>query len=184
MKSLKSTAPLALLLGCVLLASSCSEKEKGAASNSPTAPASEALTKIFDAPPAVAPVSIVEARASAKPGDTITLKGLVMGSMKPIVEGRAAFTLGDPEKLTPCNKNPDDACETPWDVCCETPEAIKASTVTVQVVDAAGKVLKEGIENVGGLKPLSDVTVTGVVAEGSGPDLLLLNASSIKVAAP
>ena len=95
--------------------------------------------------------------------------------------GRAAFILGDPSKLTPCNKNPGDGCKTPWDVCCDTPEAVKASTVTIQVVGADGKVLKEGIENRNGLKPLSNVTVSGTVTEGSNADVLVLNASAIKV---
>jgi hypothetical protein len=171
-----------ILLACLFVITSCSEKKSSANSSAASpAAASPALAKVFASAPAGDPVEIMQARASAKPGETITLKGLVMGSTKPFVEGRAAFTLGDPAKLTPCNKNPDDSCETPWDVCCETPEAVKAATVTIQVVDADGRVLKEPVENVQGLNHLSEVIVTGKVTASSNADLLVLNADSIKV---
>lgn len=186
--ALKPTASL-LLTACALTVASaltsCSDKSPTAEINRSTgaaAPApSETLGKVFATDPEAGPIAIAEARATAKPGDRVTLTGLVMGSRKPIVEGRAAFTLGDPAKLTPCNKLPDDHCATPWDVCCDGSENIKAATVAIQVVDTEGKVLKEPIENVGGLKPLSSVTVTGTVTPDSNAALLVLNASSIKV---
>jgi len=142
--------------------------------------ASDVLTKTFAAVQE-APISILKARESAKPGQNVTLKGVVMGSKNPFVDGRAAFILGDPDKLTSCNLKPDDQCATPWDVCCETPEDIKASIVTIQVVDANGKVLREPIRNVNGLKALSTVVVNGTVTDTSNADLLVLNAKSIEV---
>ncbi len=170
----------ALLLALASLLTSCQEN---AATISPQPPpaASEALLAVFSAAPSGEPASIHQARATAKPGDTLTLKGRIMGSLKPFVEGRAAFILGDPEKLTPCNENPDDGCDTPWDTCCDTAEDIKAGTATIQVVDSDGNVLKEPVENVNGLKPLSTIIVSGTVAEGSNADLLVLNASAIQM---
>ncbi len=144
-------------------------------------PKSEGLKKVFATDPSGKAVAIHIARASAKPGQTITLKGRVMGNIKPFVEGRSIFILGDTETLKACSDNPGDACETPWDNCCDSPEAIKQGTATIQIVDAKGKVLKEGIENVNGLQKLSYVTVSGTVAPGSSPQLLLLNADAIKV---
>lgn len=179
---MKTTLVLATLFGGMLTFVSCSGKKEITADAPAAVPtASAALTKVFATAPAGEPVAILQARANAQPGETVTLKGLVMGSSKPFVEGRAAFTLGDPHKLTPCNKNPDDGCKTPWDVCCDSAEDIKAATVTIQVVDADGKVLKESIENISGLKPLSEVTVTGTVTPASNADLLVLNATSIRV---
>lgn len=144
-------------------------------------PKSDALKQVFSTPPTGKPDAIHKARTTAKPGDTITLKGRVMGNLKPFVEGRSIFIVGDTEKLKACSDTPGDGCETPWDNCCDSPEAIKQGTATIQVVDAKGKVLKEGIENVNGLKKLSYVTVSGKVAPGSSTDLLLLNAESIQV---
>lgn len=172
---MKNTLIIASLVASLALAA-CSDQPPSASSRS----ASSALSQVF-ATIQESPVSIIKARENAKPGEEITLEGIVMGNKKPFVEGRAVFILGDPAKLTPCNENPDDNCKTPWDVCCETPEDIKASTVTIQVVDAQRKVLKEPIQNVNGLKPLSKVTVSGVVAESSNADLLILNARSIQI---
>lgn len=146
----------------------------------PLAPSSNALANVFTTIQET-PVTILKARESAKPGENIILQGIVMGSASPFVEGRAIFVLGDPDKLTPCNQNPDDPCKTPWDVCCETPEDIKASTVTVQVVDAEGKVLRESIRNVNGLQPLSKVVVSGIATDTSNADMLILNANAIEV---
>ena len=149
-----------------------------------TQPQSEILKKVFMTEPAGKPAAIHKARTVAKPGDTLTLKGRVMGNIKPFVEGRSIFILGDTETLKACSDIPGDACATPWDNCCDSPEAIKQGTATIQVMDARGKVLKEGIENVNGLKKLSHVIVSGTVAPGSSPALLLLNAEAIKVEAP
>jgi hypothetical protein len=97
------------------------------------------------------------------------------------VDGRAAFILGDPDVLTACNEVPGDECETPWDVCCESPEDKKRATATIQIVGADGRVLKEPLEGVGGLKNLAKVTVSGKVAEGSSADLLIINATAIGI---
>src|SRR5690606_22671624 len=124
--------------------------------------------------------AIHTARTSAKPGDEITISGKIMGSDSPFVSGRAAFILGDPELLTPCNEMPGDTCETPWDTCCDSPEKKKQGIATVQSAGADGRVLKENLEGTGGLAKLASVTVTGKVAEGSTADALVVNATAIK----
>ena len=146
-------------------------------------PKSDALKQVFGAEPAGKPEAIHKARTTAKPGDTLTLKGRVMGNLKPFVDGRSIFILGDTETLKACSDMPGDACATPWDTCCDAPELIKAGTATIQVLDAKGKVVKEGIENINGLTKLSYVIVSGKVAPGSSESLLLLNAEAIKVEA-
>ena len=171
--------PYYLVICCLSLATSVlMAGEKLAQTQEPK---SDALKKVFATLPEGKPVAIHQARTVAKPGDTITIKGRVMGNTKPFVDGRSIFVLGDTETLKACSDNPGDGCETPWDTCCDSPEAIKLGTATIQVVDAKGRVLKEGIENINGLKKLSYVVVSGKVAPGSTADLLLLNAEAIKV---
>ncbi|MGB6221462.1 hypothetical protein [Haloferula sp.] len=122
------------------------------------------------------------ARTTVQPGDLIVLKGQVMGALEPFVEGRAAFILGDREKLTPCNEMGDgDQCPTPWDACCDTKEDFRVGTATIQVVGDDKRVLKEGLEGVGGLEKLSKILVKGRVAEQSGPGNLVVNATAIQI---
>jgi len=158
---------------------SCEKSEKTVSTPATSGP-SAALSAVLAASPTGDPKPIHLVRSTAKPGDEITISGKVMGNEKPFVDGRSAFILGDPEVLTACNENPDDKCETPWDVCCDSPEDKKRGIATIQVVGADGRVLKEPIENVGGLVKLATVTVSGKVAEGSSPDNLVITATAIR----
>lgn len=169
-----------ILAASVVLLASCQEKPAPAAQASPAAPSAE-LSKVLAAAPAGEAKAIHVVRTAVKPGDEVTLTGRIMGNDKPFVEGRAVFILGDPEVLTPCNERPGDGCETPWDVCCDTSEDKQRGTATVQITGADGKVLKEGLEGVGGLQNLATVVVTGKVAEGSSADLLVVNATALQV---
>lgn len=167
----------------VLALVSC-DKQESSASDSPapvvTAP-SPALKAVIDAPVVGDARAIHMAREAVKPGDSIVVSGRVMGAQNPFVEGRAAFILGDPSLLTPCNERPDDHCQTPWDNCCDSKENKKRGTATIQIVDGEGRVLKEPIEGVEGIAKLSQLVVSGSVAAGSTPDLLIINATAIDV---
>lgn len=175
------TKSTCLVLASIVLLASCKKEESTA--NTPAAPSaaspSKALMQILGTSPKGEPKPIHLVRATAKPGDEITINGKIMGNANPFVEGRSVFILGDPKVLTPCNLNPDDTCETPWDNCCDSKEDKKRGTATVQIVDADGRVLKEPVEGVGGLAKLADVTVSGTVAAGSSADLLIINAQAI-----
>ena len=168
-----------ILFAAACLLTSCKEPATQAVEAAPAGP-SAALGAVLAAAPAGEPRAIHLIRQSARPGDEITIHGRIMGSSSPFVAGRAVFILGDPAKLTPCNEIPGDECDTPWDVCCDAPEDKKIGSATVQIVDAEGRVLKESVEGIGGLEKLAHVTVTGLVAEGSSADLLLLNATAIR----
>ena len=150
------------------------------------APVSTAVDpSVFDAffaatPPAGA-AEIHEVRASATPGEEITLHGRVMGRMRPFVDGRAAFVLGDTTLLTPCNEKPDDSCPTPWDVCCDSAEAKRKGTATVQIIGDDGRVIAQPLREVYGMVELSTLTVRGTVADGSSEDALIVNATAIHV---
>lgn len=168
------------LLAIALTALVSCEKHESTATT-PTAPNTSALEAYFTEAPIADPQAIHIARATAKPGDAIILKGLIMGREKVFVDGRASFLLGDREKLTPCNEMPDDECPTPWDACCDSKEAKRVGIASIQIVDADGRVLTGGLKGVKGLKELSAVTVSGTVAESSTEENLIVNAKSIHV---
>lgn len=166
---------------CALALFSCNKSETTTSSAAQPAAAapSTALKAVIDASVTGETKAIHIARESAKPGDTIAVTGRIMGTRNPFVTGRAAFILGDTELLTPCNENPGDNCDTPWDNCCDSKENKKIGTATIQIVDAEGRVLKEPIEGVDGIAKLARLTVSGAVAEGSSPELLIINATAI-----
>jgi hypothetical protein len=175
--------PLILALACLFV--SCKEKSAPATSaattSAPAAAPGAEVTAVLAAAPAGDAQAIHVVRTTAKPGDEITLSGRIMGNSKPFVEGRSAFILGDPDVLTPCNEIPGDSCETPWDCCCDSKEDKKIGIASIQITGPDGRVLKDGLEGVGGLVKLATVTVTGKVAEGSSADSLVVNATAIQV---
>lgn len=173
------TKTACIILAVAALLASCDKKETTAATPPASAP-SAALADVLATAPTGEPKPIHLIRATAKPGDSITVSGKIMGNEKPFVDGRSAFILGDPEVLTPCNEDPADKCTTPWDNCCDSPEDKKRGIATIQIVGADGRVLKESLEGVAGLVNLAAVTVTGKIAEGSSADLLIINAEAIR----
>ena len=170
-----------LILLSVFAFSSCNKEVVTSIEVEAPAVASTELIAIFKPSPEGEIGQIHVIRKTAKPGDKLLIKGRVMGSVSPFVEGRAAFVLGDEELLTACSDKGDDDCKTPWDTCCDKKEDFRDGTATIQVVDADGRVLKEGVEGVEGLEKLSRVVIEGVVAEGSGPENLVINATGIQV---
>jgi hypothetical protein len=120
-----------------------------------------------------------EVKATAKPGDTVVLRGRVGGSEAPFVDGRAVLTLVG-AGLAACSDDPEDTCKTPWDYCCETPDQIAAHSATIQVADKDGQPVKTGLKGLHGLKELSDITVAGTVAQAEG-GVLIVSASGVYV---
>ena len=151
--------------------------------DTPTSPAADAAVfdGFFTATPPVGALEVHQARTSVEPGAEITLQGRVMGRVRPFVDGRAAFVIGDTTLLTPCNEKPDDECPTPWDVCCDSAEAKRKGTATVQLVGEDGRVIPQPLREVHGLVELSTLTVRGTVADGSSEDALIVNATAIHV---
>jgi len=128
------------------------------------------------------PIPIPEARTAIAPGESVTLEGKIMGVMHPFVDGRAAFVLGDPATITSCDlMGDDDHCTTPWDACCDPSDIKQAGTATIQVVDAEGQVVRQGLEGVHGLENLARVRVTGTLAPGSSESTMIVNATGIRV---
>jgi hypothetical protein len=149
---------------------------KGSAAGGDTLPAGLALT---EAPSGAKDVSAV--RAEAKAGDEVVLRGRVGGSLSPFVEGRASFQLVD-ASLKACGEGTAmDQCKTPWDYCCDDPKDLAAHIASVQVTGPDGKPLRAGLQGFAGLKPLSTVTVKGVVAKPASAGALVVNATGIHV---
>ena len=174
--TLRTTLRLAVLSAIPFLAS-CEKKEGGETSEGEASidPAVEAI--FLETSPEGA-VTVTEARQSAKPGDEITVSGKVAGTMKPFVDGYASLVLAD-RALETCDMIPGDECPTPWDACCVAPEKIKASRLTLQVLDGNGQPVATTLEGVRGLAELDPLVVKGVVAEGSNEENLVVNVTGL-----
>jgi uncharacterized lipoprotein YajG len=177
---MKTTTIIIIITAASFLVSCNSKKDTVTMTPPSTAPSAE-LSKVLATAPSGEARAIAVVRSSVKPGDEVTLSGKIMGNKSPFVAGRAVFILGDPAVLTPCNAKPGDGCETPWDTCCDSPEDKKRATASIQIVGADGRVLKEAIEGVNGIDKLAAITVSGKVAEGSSADLLIVNATALRV---
>lgn len=128
------------------------------------------------------PVPIPVARKQHQPGDTVLVDGKIMGVLHPFVEGRAVFVLGDDDTLTSCDEmGKDDHCPTPWDACCDSKEVLREGVATIQFADHEGKVIRQGLKGVHGLRELSHVRVSGTLAPGSSSEAMIINADKIVV---
>lgn len=176
---MKTITTLAAIFAAFAL-SAC--KEATTSSNAEAVAPDAALEKYFSEEAIADAKSISEVRSTVKPGDEISLSGRVMGREKVFVEGRAAFILGDPKTLTPCNEMEEpDHCPTPWDVCCGDKEVIRDGIASIQIVGENGRVLAADLKGVNGLKELSTLTVSGIVDKASTPDNLVVNVTKIRI---
>ena len=116
--------------------------------------------------------SVVEAKASAKDGEEVTLVGRIGGSQSPFVAGRAAFTVVD-ASLVPCSERANDSCKTPWDYCCDT-DRLPGGTAVVKVVEADGNTLAKDARKELGLKELQTVIVKGTAKRDEAGNLTVL----------
>lgn len=179
------TKSVPLFFACVAIAVisiSCESNERSADTQSTTGPEIPSTVVASVAPEGA--LSVVEARAAAKPGAPIVLRGKVGGKMQPISDSAAILVLADEKAIASCDEDPDDLCETPWDYCCEETSTIAASTATIQVKDGDGKLLRSTLRGLGDLKELSHLVISGTVDETSTADALIVNADKIHVEKP
>ena len=123
---------------------------------------------------------VAEVRKAAADGEQVTLVGRIAGAAEPFAEGRAQFQLID-ANVKSCREIEGDACPTPWDMCCEERDAIVENSVTVQVVGADGRPLKAGLRGVGGMEPLSEVSVKGTVRKSADGKAVTVDATEVYV---
>lgn len=126
-------------------------------------------------------VTISEARKSVKPGKEVTVFGTVGGAKSPFVATRASMILADHTVMKACRTEACSSCPTPWDFCCTPKEDLAKAILTVQFIDTDGMVLKQGLEDFGGIKKNGIVTVKGKFAENSTDQLVIINAEKVFV---
>ena len=160
----------------------------GCEKQSESAPKAQAVSLPANLVLASAPAdakTIKEVKSTAKDGDEVVMRGVIAGRKDPIAENRAVITLLDPSIPT-CDKaggnKMGDACNTPWDACCESSDVLAANSATVQVVDYKGAVLKTGLASVPGIKPLKEVTVKGKLHVSPDGKATMVDASGLYVA--
>ncbi|ADE53071.1 hypothetical protein [Coraliomargarita akajimensis] len=168
-------ATTASLMALALFTSACTPK-KDASAPSVSTENSFAAYMLVEAP--TNPVSVAQARKQAKPGETIHVSGQIGGTLHPFVNGYASFVLADTEIMF-CDEMGDDHCSTPWDACCEDKDKLKAMRLSVQIVDAEGNPLTGNLKAALGVKELDTVSITGVVAEGSTSENVVINATGL-----
>ena len=155
-----------------LLTTGCGEADKA---SSPDGSVDHMGWLLDSAPPGAVDVAAV--KASAAEGDTVVVRGRIGGRKQPISADSGIFILMDPA-LSACSDIPEDTCATPWDYCCETPEAITANTATIQIRDDLGKSISF---DSGVLTPLDTVVVTGTVGPRLNNETLVIYASGVYV---
>lgn len=116
---------------------------------------------------------VIAIRKDSKDGDEITIVGRVGGSVKPVVEGRAAFTIVD-LSLVPCSEMAGDTCETPWDYCCALKEELSLATIMVKFVDERGKTLQQDAKALLGIEPQKTVIVRGQAKRDDDGNMTIL----------
>lgn len=161
----------ALAVSTLIMLSGCSESTTPQAESSSSADQSATQAWILTSAPA-GDVSVTEAKASAKEGDQIVIRGRIGGRHEPISAGSPVFTIVD-LGLEYCGQSNDDKCGTPWDYCCETPGTIATNTATVQVQGDAIDLTGAGFE------PLDEVVLIGTVGPRPSEQVLTITASGI-----
>lgn len=116
---------------------------------------------------------VLDVRKEAKDGDTVTVTGRVGGSKKPIIDGRAVFTIVDPS-FVPCNERGSDSCTTPWDYCCDGKDELARGTASIKFADAQGKTLEQDVRALVGIKELRTVVVRGKARKDEAGNLMVL----------
>jgi hypothetical protein len=126
--------------------------------------------------------NVADVRKTAADGEEVVVRGRIAGQADPFTDGRAQFQLVD-AGVKACSEMEmaDENCKTPWDMCCESPKDVAANSVTVQVVNAEGRPLKAPLKGVGGLKPLSEVSVKGTVHKSADGKVVTVNAKELYV---
>ena len=165
------------MAGFILLLQGCGAKDDTRAATDPLPAADNA--DLFSTTPLANAVDVAQAKRSAQPGDSVVLRGQIGGVQQPFLEGYAGFVLAD-EQVLFCNEmGMEDGCPTPWDACCEDTDTLQASRATVQFLNTDGTPLPVTLKGQNGLKELQTVLVSGIVAEQSTPQNLIINATRL-----
>lgn len=111
--------------------------------------------------------SVIDVRRDAGDGQEVVVIGRIGGSVDPWIKDRAGFQIVD-QKFKPCNERADDACETPWDYCCDPQDELRKGMALIKVVDAEGKTVPVDARKLLGVKELQTVVVKGTARREGG----------------
>ncbi|MEM9016140.1 MAG: hypothetical protein AAGC68_03940 [Verrucomicrobiota bacterium] len=180
---MKMTQPKTLVALCLnpllsLVLLGCGGSGEGETPETPEASVSPKIDAVLLSTSPADPTSVIEARKTAKPGDEIVVDGKIAGTVKPFTEGFASLVLAD-KALRTCELNPDENCPTPWDACCVEPEELKASRLTIQILDETGRPVAQSLKGLNGLAELDPIVVSGFVDETSSEENLILNVTGL-----
>ncbi|MEM9083996.1 MAG: hypothetical protein AAGB34_10410 [Planctomycetota bacterium] len=148
----------------------------GDASSSPSTTNNSRPVWLLASEPADAQ-DILQAKSDAQEGETITLRGIIGGTIKPLSSESPSFRIVDTNLFNKCTESGDDHCKTPWDYCCALPEDLVLNSATVVLVDDQGLPLATDPTTL--LQPLDLVTLVGTVAYRPNSDILTVNASGV-----
>ena len=127
--------------------------------------------------PAEEASGVASLKASAVPGDRVVMRGKIGGSVSPMTEGAAVFTVVDLAVLS-CDQKDHDTCPTPWDYCCEPPDRLIANSATVRVVGEGTSPLAVDLRD-SGFAPLDEVIVVGSVGPRPTEAVLIIDAEGL-----
>lgn len=171
-----NTIVLLPALAAVSFFAACGDSGDSSNENAPLSPPDPAIEAVLSPTAPDGAISVVEARKTAKPGEEITVEGIVAGTMSPFAESFASVVLGDLAMET-CDKIPGDECPTPWDACCADPDALKGMRLTLQVPDSEGRPVAQSLKGISGLAEMDRVVAKGIVDANSTPENLVINVS-------
>ncbi|MEQ8770453.1 MAG: hypothetical protein RIB60_08085 [Phycisphaerales bacterium] len=169
-----TTITAALIAAAALFATGC--KEQGSSTPTTAAPTSTAPSWVLTSAP-IDPMSITDAKASAAEGDTITIRGIIGGTMEPLSSESPVFRVVDTGLYNRCVESGDDHCATPWDYCCAPSEDVAESSATVQLVNADGSPYSG--DPTANLNPLDEVVLVGTVGPRPNTNILTIKATGV-----
>lgn len=121
--------------------------------------------------------TVAAAKAGAREGDSIAVRGIIGGDLNALTAGSPVFKIIDTSVENPCLAD-DGHCQTPWDYCCTPREEVAEFSATVLLVDASGDAL-DADPVAGGLEPLDEVVVVGTVGPRPDRRVLTIRATAV-----
>jgi hypothetical protein len=106
--------------------------------------------------------NVNDIRLSAAADQRVVVQGVIAGRKEPLSPDRAILVLLD-ESIRLCSQIPGDECPTPWDACCEPSEVLAGASVSVEVADGTGAVVRAPLDTIPGIKPGAKLIVSGTV---------------------
>ncbi len=171
---------LGALLASTLILCGCSKEEPASPPISTTndvepstdpAPDTDSVSWILTSAPENM-LSVTQAKAQAKEGDEIVIRGRIGGRHTPIQSDSTVFTIVDVQ-LEYCGQTTEDRCRAPWDYCCETPATIANNSATIQALSDSV------IDLTSELEPLDIVILQGVVGPRPSDEVLMISTKAI-----